>query len=1817
MMRSLKKFFTIAVLMIATLFILGAAQAATLTLPADTKVIEEEAFYGDTSLDEVVLPEGIERIGERAFANSSLRKINLPDSLQYVADNAFDNCVNLEHEGEPTVNPDDFDYEDNGDGTCTVTGYKKTPSGDLVIPSKSPKGYIVTSIGDRAFSFCRGFTGRLSIPDSVTSIGSSAFYGCSGFTGSLTIPDSVTNIGYGAFRECWGFTGNLTISSSVTSIGDEAFYGCSGFTGNLTIPDSVTSIGSSAFYACSGFTGSLTISNSVTSIRNYTFYGCGFTGSLTIPDSVTGIGDCAFQRCRGFNGSLTLPNSLSVIGISAFSGCSGFTGSLTLPDCMTVIRNSAFSGCSGFTGSLLIPDSVTNILSSAFAGCSGFTGSLLIPDSVVYIGDNAFSGCSGFTGSLTIPNGMRNISNGAFSGCSGFTGSLTIPDSVSYIGDGAFSGCSGFTGSLLFPDNMAHIGRSAFSGCSGFTGSLTIPDSATSIGNAAFYMCSGFTGSLTIPNGVTTIDVATFSGCSGFTGSLTIPDSVSYIGVGAFSGCSGFTGSLTIPNSVTGIGGGAFDGCSGFTGSLMISNSVKSFGYETFSGCSGFTGDLKIPDSVTSIGRRAFFGCPGFSGSLTIPNSVTSIGEEAFYGCSGFTGSLTIPNSVISVGGYAFNGCSGLTGRLSISDSVTSIGINAFTDCNFERVTVLVTSDDGTTNEVSRIAVYCPIDSYAWRWATEQSFFEPVEWDGNPSTLPEESQLTGAFTDDSITLTIGEPNKTPAGYVKSIGKDIYRVSITVAGYEMDDPVNNRYATDVFIDHHTKEVNLTDWGAFYLDTTRAPFNEPGEYTIKLWANVIEGKGELLDSMTVYVGWKGYIQGSWVETYESSTAPSTEYNGHVDNIDPVVVIKEENGRYFIQMTRTEGDTDLRWVDKDKVGSVPWNNTDTFLSMYVNNQEPGQMRSAKYTVTATSKLLLDSVVIEKDGSVLATINEPTSNTPDVYGLYYYKTDISVLSSDHKVHLVFTGYQNKYPAGSGSMDFYIVEELDDPVANTTYYVPKNGDPGIAEIPEQNSLRYSVLIASEVTILGTYPDQTKPQYYYVSYAESDSMMMRFGFVEPDNIRGLDLTNGSILDTAVYGKESGLPYCVPYKNENGQWTQLNETENAIITCKATVPVIHLYKYEGNTQYGYLRSIPYDSIINDEGSIAFIFNIEVDMRGADRTFEDDLGRAEYLLDGGEKKEIIDNSQHLGSETVRVEYFIIDSILDMNRPEWEIGLYTTEKDVNLFEKLEKRTISEESSKLQGYYASHNHALYAFFLESINGTQNLVFTRADNIAYQPDTMKNITPWKLHIQPSDADYILTVELKSSENLPDNGTYCVFYHWTNSQGVELYGKLKDFTYTGSKDGGSGDVEADDLEADDLEAADVDSVEVFSYQTKLIQNEGMDIEYYRDYYFGVIPATGILWDHMMNTEYTYLYMFENGTEYGDDQYFDQLLMYMMNGEDPLSNGSICNYLVRRICRFAVQPGDAQDFVDKLKTSPALYRNLYLISITDYDLGNLYMDKQPNKAAAYYDPNDKQIHIQNYFYSSTEHGNHTVTFFHESGHALDYNTGNNQIGNSSELFSRLKNDLEVYLTNELKNMGYDEEDRKILIKFLISAKNKQSDIDNVINDINKSRKSRGISRIMTQTDYDQLRESLYDSLKSMFNSVSTKNTYGNALMITDVSNGLMNDKIYTTRYRPEKAYWYPFGHFPSGDQAPEKEIYWYGWFGRHTEQQCREAWAEWFASQIINNPYAINANKTMFHSATTYMHIEAKRLLRYYISQHSSFAYDSIVVDESNGSFSIK
>lgn len=80
----------LALLLVSPDLAVLAEEAAAIRLPSSLKVIEDEAFYGDTSIEKVIVPEGATEIGERAFANSSLTEINLPDSITSIADTAFD-----------------------------------------------------------------------------------------------------------------------------------------------------------------------------------------------------------------------------------------------------------------------------------------------------------------------------------------------------------------------------------------------------------------------------------------------------------------------------------------------------------------------------------------------------------------------------------------------------------------------------------------------------------------------------------------------------------------------------------------------------------------------------------------------------------------------------------------------------------------------------------------------------------------------------------------------------------------------------------------------------------------------------------------------------------------------------------------------------------------------------------------------------------------------------------------------------------------------------------------------------------------------------------------------------------------------------------------------------------------------------------------------------------------------------------------------------------------------------------------------------------------------------------------------------------------------------------------------------------------------------------------------------------------------------------------------------------------------------------------------------------------------------------------------
>ena len=412
----------------------GCESLASVTMGDAVEIINDDAFENCSSLTSIVIPNSVTSIGTGAFSRcSSLSSVTLGSTspastcngLTSVGYSLFEDCNKLSSvkiNSSCLIELASTYHLGNGIRECIIgkgmTDIStvffpdfenlttiRVESGNPVYDSRNNCNAIIETASNTLVVGCKGST----IPNSVTTIGERAFEYCRGLT-SIIIPNSVTTIGESAFADCSGLT-SITIPSSVTAIGGGAFYGCSSFT-SVTIPNSVTNIGYGAFHYCDNLNTVRINSDAILSSHrmNDLFYQ---VKKYIIGDDVTSIGDYAFCDCSSLT-SVTIPNSVTSFGGSAFRDCSSLT-SVTIPNSVTSIGENAFYGCSSLT-SVTLPNSITIIEDRTFYGCNSLT-SVTIPNNVISIDGSVFEGCSSLT-SVTIPQSVTNIYNSAFYGCS-------------------------------------------------------------------------------------------------------------------------------------------------------------------------------------------------------------------------------------------------------------------------------------------------------------------------------------------------------------------------------------------------------------------------------------------------------------------------------------------------------------------------------------------------------------------------------------------------------------------------------------------------------------------------------------------------------------------------------------------------------------------------------------------------------------------------------------------------------------------------------------------------------------------------------------------------------------------------------------------------------------------------------------------------------------------------------------------------------------------------------------------------------------------------------------------------------------------------------------------------------------------------------------------------------------------------------------------------------------------------------------------------------------------------------------------------------
>lgn len=235
-------------------------------------------------LHKMVLPEGLQRIGHRAFDCSFLDSLTIPSTVTTVGEHSFA-CSHIRQ----------LDLPDN------LTNYygHRDGYGQFDLPSfvgmywltslKCPKNLEV--IPYRAFYNCY-YLKDVVLPEKLVEIEKEAFSYCNRME-IEEFPEGLKSIGHYAFKSCWYL--NPKWNDGLQTIGEYAFQYCESLTPKFG--SGLTSIGEYAFQYCRAMT-KLEIPENVSSIGNYAFSGCSNLEEVTVPTPIYTFANNVFTDCN-------------------------------------------------------------------------------------------------------------------------------------------------------------------------------------------------------------------------------------------------------------------------------------------------------------------------------------------------------------------------------------------------------------------------------------------------------------------------------------------------------------------------------------------------------------------------------------------------------------------------------------------------------------------------------------------------------------------------------------------------------------------------------------------------------------------------------------------------------------------------------------------------------------------------------------------------------------------------------------------------------------------------------------------------------------------------------------------------------------------------------------------------------------------------------------------------------------------------------------------------------------------------------------------------------------------------------------------------------------------------------------------------------------------------------------------------------------------------------------------------------------------------------------------------------------------------------
>ncbi|MCI6203511.1 MAG: leucine-rich repeat protein [Lachnospiraceae bacterium] len=383
----------------------------------------------DIENNSTVANESTEKVSEQEIENNST---NTSDSKEDVENSNSSLELTVEADYENLPESQGFEFESNGDGTCTLKKIGSCSDTDIVIPEKSPAGDTVTMIAEYAFYGAEDIN-SIVIAGKTMELDTKAFQSCK--AKKIVISGCDLQVGENAFSYC-DDVNEVYISNSKLDMETYAFYdtgkdmgveiiNCTGVlddkafqscgVGELIISGCTLELGENVFSYCEDLA-TITMDSSTLEIGTYAFYDSGDDTTVTFTNCGLNIDDKAFQSCGLI--TLNISGSDTVMGENSFSYCEDLTdvvigannieiGTYSFYDCTSLVNVSIAADSEDDNLELVIDD-------EAFQSCS--VQNVVIGRGKVEIGDNAFSYCEDLV-SVEIKGALSDIGDYAFYDC--------------------------------------------------------------------------------------------------------------------------------------------------------------------------------------------------------------------------------------------------------------------------------------------------------------------------------------------------------------------------------------------------------------------------------------------------------------------------------------------------------------------------------------------------------------------------------------------------------------------------------------------------------------------------------------------------------------------------------------------------------------------------------------------------------------------------------------------------------------------------------------------------------------------------------------------------------------------------------------------------------------------------------------------------------------------------------------------------------------------------------------------------------------------------------------------------------------------------------------------------------------------------------------------------------------------------------------------------------------------------------------------------------------------------------------------------------